>query len=133
MVRIINILLIFLLLLIDIASADGQVSNNPFDLNHRKNTSAVSIDTSQQENPLIEEKLDNPFDISAAPPKKTILPEKPSSEASPKDRSFNNLGFLFWVFLAILLAFSSIYGISKERIKQIYTSFLNENLSLIHI
>jgi len=120
-----------LLLLIG-SSLSAQTSANPFDLKHRQpieetpaptdSSTQSAISTSAVEKPV------NPFDLAAKPIKKP-------TKASPQDKKQNpvqegkdtNLGFLFWVLLAVLLMFTSVFRISRDRISKMYNSFLNEN------
>jgi len=115
----------------------GQ-SSNPFDLQYKEPIGDVTTKDSlniYRQSPLntpalLEEKPTNPFDIinetpvTASPsrlqvPENTVINRKPAIN--------KNIGFLFWVFFGILLVFSSIFGISKTRLGQVYNSFLNEN------
>lgn len=116
----------------------GQSSTNPFDLEYKESDAPQTITTEniQQDSlntsasvPFIEEKPINPFDISnektvVATPSRINLPDNTIIKKGPTDK---RTGFLFWVFFGLLLIFSSIYGISKVRLGQVYNSFLNEN------
>lgn len=129
-------ILLVLLLGLPIIGLFGQGASNPFDLNFRKKTEInLPKDSIQQKTSISKEtplssKPSNPFDIVASPLKpvegqKITKEEKQISAESPKEQG--DLGFLFWLFLTIILLFSAIYGISRERIEQLYHSFLNEN------
>ncbi len=119
-------------LLLLVNSLSSQTTANPFDLVHRRHietpaptdsATQSAIQTSALEKPV------NPFDIAAEPIEKAnkITPTKKNQTTSQKDLDNNNPGFLFWVLLTVLLIFTSVFRISRDRISKMYHSFLNEN------
>ena len=107
----------------------GQVAKNPFDLRHRQDTELVEVgDSTQQKASISEENSlpSNPFDIIANPNviEDNVKQDHTSEENNQEPR---NSSFLFWLLLSIVLLFSAVYGMSKDRIGQLYNSFINEN------
>ena len=129
--------ILWCLLLCSCLSLKSQTATNPFDLQYKETVTAPSLSTEDQPidslNSLaspITTKPPNPFDIIKEAPvvalpsiKSNIQENKPTSSK----RSSNKLDFRFWVLLGLLIIFSSIFGISRNRLSQIYNSFLNEN------
>lgn len=110
----------------------GQTTANPFDLLNRKpaEIAAPTDSSTQAVTPTrTTEKPDNPFDLAAKPVEKIKKPA-PKENGPPTAQEGlgnNNLGFLFWVLLTVLLVFTSVFRISRDRISKMYNSFLNEN------
>jgi len=132
-----NRLIYGLLILLYTASLFGQGSKNPFDLQYKEPISNEIIRDSletNRESPLntatrTQVKSTNPFDIINETPvvASPSRLQNPENTVINKKESKRHIGFLFWVFFGLLLVFSSIYGISRTRLGQVYNSFLNEN------
>jgi len=111
----------------------GQASKNPFDLQYKEPAKRVTSSKDSLDSSLpvgTENTSTNPFDIInetpvTASPSRLQVPEH--TVINREQVAYRNSGFLFWVFFGILLVFSSVFGISKTRLGQVYNSFLNEN------
>ena len=115
-----------------VSSLSSQTTANPFDLLNRKKTTPTELtDSSAQATvpTITAEKPVNPFDLAAKPIEKINDPTPIENGQSTvqKEGENKNLGFLFWVLLTVLLIFTSIFRISRDRIGKMYSSFLNEN------
>jgi len=85
--------------------------------------------TTNLESTLVK-KPSNPFDIIKEAPVIVI----PSAKSNIKENTSKStktpsrkLEFMFWVLSGLLIIFASVFGVSRNRLSQIYNSFLNEN------
>lgn len=110
----------------------GQTDKNPFELKHRKKVDIPTQTASSQQDENTRkniQKPSNPFDLVTSP---IPQPTKPNTienavDSHGKEENQNNVGFLFWVLFTVLLVFTSIYSLSRDKINKMYNSFLNEN------
>lgn len=108
----------------------AQNGGNPFELKHRQTVPIISSEEAEEEIDTRIIKTDNPFDVLEQP---TIIanpvPTEKTNTKSVEESSDSSKNYLVWVFLFLLLFFTSVVSLSRQRLEQSYKSFLNDNFA----
>ena len=132
--------LLFLVFITAYYSLTAQSAANPFELKYREAVHSANPfdltksiqenkDTGLQKENIAQKKIANPFDLLKSPPEsaKTNRIAFPKM-ATKQINSSKNPNFLFWFLLFVLLFFTTIVSLSRKRLKQVYSAFLNDNM-----
>ena len=97
----------------------AQYNSNPFELNYRRDSISVSANKYPSSSQFL-----NPFDVVD---QIIVRDEHPRREIEEEPTDETNSDFLFWVFLFLLLFFTTVISLSRKRLEQIYKAFINDN------